>query len=406
MRRVVITGAGAVSPLGPDVPALMQGLREGRSTVRRMEGWEAYEGLRSLVAAPAELLNERRIPRKVRRSMGRMSIFAAQAAEQAVTDAGLDEETLVGGRAACVVGSTMGSAGSICETFEIMLPERDLSNLPSTQFFQCVSHTSAMNVAQYLGITGTVMATSAACASGLQAIGAGYHLVRQGVQDVALCGGAEELHPTVTGSFDVLFATSAGYNDRPTETPRPFDKERDGLVCGEGSGIVVLEDYERARARGARIYAEVAGYHTCGSGVHVSQSSSPAMVRCMREALDEAGLSPDAVDYISAHATATLQGDVEEVAAIRELFGDGAAVSSLKGHIGHTLGASGSVELIASLNMMAEGILYPTLNLAEVASDCAGIDHVKETREQAVRVVLKNSFAFGGINAALVCRAL
>ena len=406
MRRVVITGVGSVTPLGADVPSLMRGLREGRSAVRRMEGWEAYAGLRSLVAAPAELKDERRIPRKVRRSMGRMSIFAAQAAEQAVSDAGLDAEVLSGGRTACVVGSTMGSAGSICETFEIMLPERDLSNLPSTQFFQCVSHTCAMNVAQYLGITGAVMATSAACASGLQAVGAGYHLVRQGVQDVALCGGAEELHPTVTGSFDVLFATSAGHNDAPATTPRPFDNARDGLVCGEGGGIVVLEAYERARARGAHVYAEVVGYHTCGSGVHVSQSNSPAMVRCMRAALDEAELAPDAVDYISAHATATLQGDVEEAAAIRELFGDGPAVSSLKGHIGHTLGASGGIELIASLDMMAEGAVCPTLNLDEVDPDCAGIDHVTETREQTVHVVLKNSFAFGGINAALVCRAL
>lgn len=384
----------------------MRGLREGRSAVRRMEGWEAYEGLRSLVAAPAELQDERLIPRKVRRSMGRMSIFAAQAAGQAVADAGLDEDILRGGRTACVIGSTMGSAGSICETFEIMLPERDLSNLPSTQFFQCVSHTSAMNVAQYLGITGTVMATSAACASGLQAIGAGYHLVRQGVQDVALCGGAEELHPTVTGSFDVLFATSVGYNDRPESTPRPFDAKRDGLVCGEGSGVIVLEDYERARARDAHIYAEIIGYHTCGSGVHVSQSNSPAMARCMSEALREAQLAADAVDYISAHATATVQGDVEEAGAIREVFGEAAAVSSLKGNVGHTLGASGCLELIASLNMMAEGVVYPTLNLAEVDPDCAGIDHVKETREQTVRTILKNSFAFGGINAALVCRAL
>ena len=210
MRRVVISGVGAVSPLGNDVASLVGGIEEGKSAVRYMEGWDQYVGLRSLVAAPAELRDEKAIPRKSRRSMGRMSICAVQATEQSLDDAGLGRESLTSSRLGCIIGSTMGSAESLTETFETMLPERDLSRLSAMKFFQCLSHTAAMNVAQYLGITGCVMATSAACASSLQAIGLGYDLIRMGTQDVMICGGSEELHPTVTGSFDILFATATG----------------------------------------------------------------------------------------------------------------------------------------------------------------------------------------------------
>jgi len=404
LKRVVISGVGAVSPLGNDVRLLVEGVEQGKSAVQYMEGWDRYVGLRSLVAAPAELRNEKAIPRKSRRSMGRMSFFAVQATEQALADAGLGEEVLSSARLGCVIGSTMGSAKSLNETFETMLPERDLSRLTAMKFFQCLSHTAAMNVAQYLGITGCVMATSAACASSLQAIGTGYDLIRMGRQDVVLCGGAEELHPTVTASFDILLATSTGYNDDPQRTPRPFDSERDGLVCGEGCGIVALEEYERALARRAKIYAEVIGYHTGGSGQHVSQSNRESIVRCLREVLSGAGLSAGDVDYINAHGTATRHGDEVEAEAIRAVFGDSVPVSSLKGYFGHTLGASGALELIVSLAMMAKGVVFPTLNLDSVDEGCKGIGHVMSPLSRDVRVVMKNCFAFGGINAVLVCR--
>jgi len=406
MKRVVITGMGVISPLGNRVSALMDGLAAGTSAVTYMEDWTAYKGLRSLVAAPAQPVDEKKIPRQNRRSMGRLAIFAVLAAEQAVEDAGLSREDITGGRTGCVVGSTMGSAGSINETFEQMLPERDLSNLTSMKFFQCVSHTAAMNISQYLGISGTVLATSAACASGLQAVGTGFDLIRAGRQDCVLCGGAEELHPTVTGSFDVLYATSTKFNNEPEKTPRPFDRDRDGLVCGEGGGILVLEDYDHAAARGAKMYAEILGYTTCGSGAHVSQSNASAMVRCLRDVLADSRLQPDEVDYISAHATATLQGDAEEAFAIRDVFGDGVPVSSLKGYMGHTLGASGAIELIASLKMMEQNIIYPTLNLETIDPACAGIQHVLKPLHKPVGTILKNSFAFGGINAALACRKI
>jgi len=406
LRRVVITGVGVVTPFGNGLAALMKGIEEGRSAVQRMEGWEQYIGLHSLVAAPVTIQDEKRIPRQKRRSMGRMSIFAAQAADEAIADAGivLAKENLW--KVGCVVGSTMGSAKSINDTFETMLPDKDLSRLNSTMFFQCMSHTAAVNVAQYLGLNGTIMAPAAACASALHAIGTGYDLIRLGRQDVLLCGGAEELHPTVTGSFDILFATSTKYNDRPELTPRPFDRDRDGLVCGEGSGLVVLEDYDRAVKRNAKIYAEIVGYSTTANGVHVSQSNRESMVVCMQQALGEAGENAGSIDYISAHATATLQGDQEEAEAIGEVFGATVPVSSLKGYIGHTLGASGAIELAASLSMMEQGVIYPTLNLENVSPECEGILHVKEPLRKQVRTVLKNGFAFGGINAALVYKKI
>lgn len=404
MRRVAITGVGVITPLGNSVDSFIQGLEQGLNASVYIPEWEKYKGLHCLVGAPAKLEDEKLIPRQNRRSMGRLSIFSVQAAQQAITDAKLTQEEITGGRLGCAIGSTMGSAESIAEAFEILLPSNDLSLLPSTKFFQCVSHTAALNVGQFLGITGTVMSANAACASGLVAIGAGYDLIRTGQQDIMICGGAEGLHPTVVGSFDVLFATSSTFNRSPQETPRPFDAKRDGLVCGEGAGIVILEDYDSAKRRNAKIYAEIIGFNSLGNGAHVSESNRQAIVACINETLKRAQVSPLDIDYINAHATATVQGDKEEAAAIGEIFGDTVPVSSLKGNIGHTLGASGAIELIASLIMMEKSLIYPTLNLKEPDPQCRQIMHVMRPLSKKIDLLLKNCFAFGGINASLICK--
>lgn len=404
MKRVVITGMGVVSPLGGSVAEQADALDAGRHGLRAMPEWAAYKGLRSLVAAPAELKNEKAIPRQNRRSMSRMSIFAAQAALEALRDAGLTEGAQGDGRTGCVTGSTTGSAIALSQVYETMLPEKDFSILQSMQFFQCLSHTVAMNLAQYLGLRGVLLSTNAACASSLQAIGTAFDLVRSGRQDAVFCGGAEEVHPTVTGSFDMLMAASVGCNDRPEAASRPFDAARDGLVCGEGAGILVVEDLDRARARGARIYAEILGFHTCSGGAHISESNRDGIATCMREALADAHCAPNDVDYVSAHATATLQGDGEEAAAVRSVFGDRVPVSSLKGNLGHTLGASGAIELVAVIEGLRRGHLYPTRNLETVAEECKGIRHVTAREATEARIFLKNSFAFGGIYASLACR--
>jgi len=405
LNRVVITGMGVISALGNNVISLMKNIELGLSSVQYMIEWNQYKGLHSLIGAPSILENEKSIPRKNRRSMGKLSIFAAQATERAFVDSNLENEMLSSGRLGCVIGSTMGSAESLTEAFEIMLPDKDISQLSSMKFFQCLSHTAAMNVAQYFGIKGSVIAPSAACASSLQAIGIGYDLIRLGKQSAVICGGSEELHPSVTGSFDILYATSTKYNDRPTLSPRPFDKDRDGLVCGDGAGIVVLENYENALARNAKIYAEVIGYHTCGSGSHISQSEKNSISFCISEALKSANISPTDVNYICGHGTATIQGDKEEAEAIKEVFGDSVPVNSLKGYIGHTLGASGAIELISAIKMMEVDTIYPTLNLENISPDCKGIFHVKgKPIKKNINFFIKNCFAFGGINAVLVCK--
>ena len=269
-----------------------------------------------------------------------------------------------------------------------------------------MSHTVALNVAQFFGIKGLVSATSAACASGLQAVGAAYDQIRLGRQNIVLSGGAEEMHETVVGSFDILYAASSKYNDSPSRTPRPFDIGRDGLVVGEGAGVIVVENYDHAIKRGANILAEIVGYHTCSNGTHVSQSDDVSMTMCMKMALEGSDLTASDIGYVSAHATGTPQGDAAEARAIGAVFGPQVPVSSLKGNMGHTLGASGPIELAATLEMMRSGFIYPTHNLEEIDPTCGGVNLIKEKTGRRFNAFLKNSFAFGGINAAIACRVL
>ncbi|MFA6290868.1 MAG: beta-ketoacyl-[acyl-carrier-protein] synthase family protein [Victivallales bacterium] len=403
-RRVVVTGSGLTSALGLDVGIFFDRLEAGDSALRLMPEWN--ENLKiNRIAAPVALPEgiEKSIPRNFRRSMGRMSIYSALAAEKALNSSGLTREFASSGRCACVIGSTMGSGESIMEASRMVILNES-ENTPALQFFKCASHTAAFNTANFLGITGSVLAPAAACASGLQAIGLGRDLILSGAQDAAICGGAEEVTSEVTSSFELMFAAARGFSGPPEFSSRPFAADRVGLVCGEGAGLVVLEEYEHAVKRGANILCEIIGYATCSCGSHVSQSDHASIVRCMDLAFRDAGIPPAQTDYISAHATATLHGDAEEAMAIREYFGPKIPVSSLKGNLGHTLGASGAIELIASMEMMRRNRLLPTLNLEHVADDCAGLDHVRSVRERKINIFVKNCFAFGGINASLVCR--
>jgi 3-oxoacyl-[acyl-carrier-protein] synthase II len=404
-HRAVITGYGVVAPIGYGVSEMMHALDAGACATRTMPPtWNRYGKLRCQVGAPVELRDPKAIPRALRRTMSNMAIFAVQASKEALERAGIDAASIPGNpRFGCIMGSTTGSPIAITQTYETLLAGEEYMMLGASEFFRCVSHTVALNVAQFLGIKGVVTATSAACASGLQAVGAALDQITLGRQDVVLCGGGEELHETVVGSFDILYAASSKFNDAPTHTPRPFDVKRDGLVCGEGAGVIVLENREHALARGAKILAEVAGYHTCSNGIHVSQSDNTSMAHCMRTALKTGGLTAGDIGYISAHATGTPQGDAAEAQAIGEVFGRETPVSSLKGNMGHTLGASGPIELAATIEMLRGGVIYPTHNLDEIDPACAGVAHVREKKEARVKAFLKNSFAFGGINSAIAC---
>jgi len=252
-----------------------------------------------------------------------------------------------------------------------------------------------------------VISTCSACVSASQAIGAGYEMIRAGLIDAMICGGAEEMHFTHAGIFGIMFATSRGYNDRPDESPRPFDVARDGLVIGEGAATVVLESYERAAARGAHVYAEVIGYGTNCDGKHMTNPSAEGMAGAMRLCLKDAGTSVDAIDYVNAHGTATELGDIAESAASLQVLGDKVPFSSTKGYTGHTLGACGSIEVAFCLAMMRDGFLAANRNLDEVDPRCAPLNYIRGAPRQArPRTVMTNNFAFGGMNTSLLLRAV
>lgn len=404
-RRVVVTGAGVVSALGGSRAELFEALLAGRCAVRRMPEWSA-ELLGVPLAAPVELDPEiaKRINRKFRRSMGPAALFASLAALQAAEESGLDAELLGSGRTGCAVSSTMGSSSSIVEATALLLSGRR-EEMPATQFFKCASHSSAFNVANLLGINGVQLSPCSACASGLQSVGAAMEQIQLGKQDVMLAGGSDEATPAVAGSFEQLFALAGG-DVEPERASRPFDADRRGLVCGEGAGILVLEEYGHAVRRGAPLLLELTGYATNCSGVHVSQSDAVSIERCLKLALADAGLEPAGIDYVSAHATATVAGDREEAAALRNVFGGGVPVSSLKGHLGHTLGASGAIELAAVCEMARRGVVVPTLNLERVGAECAGLDLPVAPREKRIGVFAKCCIAFGGVNAVLIGKKL
>jgi 3-oxoacyl-[acyl-carrier-protein] synthase II len=248
-----------------------------------------------------------------------------------------------------------------------------------------------------------VDSTCAACVSASQAVGAGYEAIKAGAQNVMICGGSEEMHWVPAGVFDILFATSTRYNDRPDLSPRPFDRDRDGLVVAEGAGTVVLEELEHARRRGARIHAEVLGYGTNCDGAHVTAPSADGMADAMRLALADAALAPDRIDYVNAHATATLVGDVSESHASLSVLGPKVPISSTKGFTGHTLGACGTIEVAFCVAMMRDGFIAPTRNLDRVDPECAKLDYVfGAPRDAKLEHVMTNNFAFGGINTSLI----
>lgn len=404
MRRVAITGIGVATPIGDDLATASEALREGRHGIARCDAWAAHPEMLTRLGAPVRT-DVTRWSRKVTRTMGRVALLALHATEQALAQAGLREDELISGRTGLAYGSTHGSTAA-WEKFALTLETPNaLLGLGSNAYLKFSTHTCAANLAVHLGIRGRVYTTCAACVSASQAIGSGYEAIRYGLQDVMICGGAEEMHYITAGVFDVLQATSTRFNDRPDLSPRPFDRDRDGLVVGEGAGTLVLEDWERAKARGATILAELVGYGTSCDGTHITAPSPEGMESAMRLALDDAKLDPSAVDYVNAHGTGTTVGDVEEARATWKVFGERALVSSTKAFTGHTLGACGAIEAAFCVAMMNEGFLAPSRNLALVDPEIPPLAFVNGgARDARPEVVVSNNFAFGGINTSLVMR--
>ena len=405
-RRVVVTGIGMVSPLGSDLAAATQRLQAHEHGIRTMPEWDDIGQFAPRLAATVTIPPALEIPRREARTMGRVAQLAAVATGIAARDAGLGAEELASGTVGLAYGSTHGSSAANEQWVRRLLTQNGFLGVSATTYLKFMSHTVAANLAIHFGIRGRVIPTSAACVSGSLAIGTGFEAIADGHADVMVCGGAEELHYTHVAVFDMLDAASTAFNTTPDAAPRPFDACRDGLVIGEGACTLVLEEYERARKSGKKIYAEIIGYGTNCDGTHVTNPSRDGMRGAMELALRSAGTTPDTIDYVNAHATATVIGDIAESQATFAIFGDRVPVSSLKGNLGHTLGACGAIEAAFTISMLQGGWIAPTRNLECVDPQCAPLDYVMGAPRQArLRRVMSNKFAFGGINTSLIFTA-
>jgi 3-oxoacyl-[acyl-carrier-protein] synthase II len=405
-RRVAITGVGMVTPIGDTFAAATQGLLSGHHGVKYMDAWDAVGNLSTRLGCPAESAAVAALPRKVTRTMGRVSMLSVVATEEALAMAGLEAAEIQSGEVGLAYGSTHGSSSANEEWVRKIVKNEGLLGMAATSYLKFMSHTAAANLALHFGFRGRVITTCTACVSASQAIGFAYENIRHGLSDVVVAGGAEELHVHHASVFDVMQATSQKYNHAPDLSPKPFDSERDGIVVGEGAGTFVLEEWERAKRLGKTILGEIVGFATNCDGQHITSPSKEGMAAAMQRALQDAELAPDAVDYVNAHATATILGDIAESQATYGVFGARPPVSSLKGHMGHTLGACGAIEAGLCLSMMAKGFVAPTRNLQHPDPRCAPLNYVQALREQRVRTIMSNKFAFGGINTSLILRAV
>ncbi|KFA59519.1 3-oxoacyl-[ACP] synthase [Gilliamella apicola] len=406
-KRVVITGMGGVTSLGNDWNSIESSLKKLENAVRYMPEWEVYEGLHTKLGAPIDNFEiPEHYTRKKIRSMGRVSLLSTKATEIALEKAGLlDDPMITNGDTGIAFGSSTGSTDQVA-AFGAMLNDKNTNNITATTYIQMMPHTTAVNTGLFFGLKGRLITTSSACTSGSQAIGYAYEAIKYGIQTAMVAGGAEELCPSEAAVFDTLFATSQ-QNDNPKSSPRPFDKDRDGLVIGEGAGALILEEYEHAKARGAKIYGEIVGFMTNCDASHITQPRKEIMKLCIEQALKKANLSPADIGYISAHGTATDRGDIAESNATSEIFGNQTPISSLKSYFGHTLGACGALEAWLTLEMMHSGWFNPTINLNNIDPACGELDYIIGTgRNLDIEYFQTNNFAFGGINTSIIIKRL
>ncbi|WP_374439652.1 beta-ketoacyl-ACP synthase [Pseudomonas panipatensis] len=405
MKRVVITGMAGITSLGCDWASIESNFQANRSGIRRMDSWDRFTELNTRLAGPVlDFSVPKHWTRKQLRSMGRVSRLAVGAAEQALADAGLlDAPAIRDGRMGVACGSSTGSTDEI-KAFGNMLLNSVADGLNANSYVRMMPHTTAANVSIFFGLQGRVIPTSSACTSGSQGIGYAYEAIRFGRLPLMLAGGAEELCPTEAMVFDALYATSLK-NDAPQTTPRPYDGARDGLVIGEGAGMLVLEELEHALARGAHIHAEIVGFGSNADGQHTTRPEQATMRRAMELALEDANLPADAIGYVNGHGTATEHGDIAETLATHSLFGSRMPISSQKSFLGHTLGACGALESWFSIEMMNRDLYIHTLNLDSIDPQCGELDYLRgEPRRMSNEFVMNNNFAFGGINTSLIFR--
>lgn len=402
MKRVVVTGMAALTPLGNNWQTVAKKLKSQTTGIQKMDEWDKYKGLNTRLAAPVDFSRPEHYTRKQIRGMGRVAMLGTYATELALIDAGLlNDACLTSGKMGVAYGSSSGSFDGLLD-FTKMLLSYDKGSLNATSYIRMMGHTAPVNIALHFGINGRIIPTSSACTSSSQGIGYAYETIKQGTQTLMVAGGCDELSPSQAAVFDTLFATSIR-NDEADKTPRPFDKDRDGLVIGEGAGSFILEEREHALSRDAHIYAEIIGFGTNSDGLHITQPDSQSMQIAIKLALQDAKLDASIIDYISAHGTSTEQGDIAESHATAAIFSNHTPVSSMKSYTGHTLGACGAIEAWASIQMMNESWFHPTANLDNIDPKCAELDYIQgDIRIVDAEYIMTNNFAFGGINTSLI----
>ncbi|OLU20610.1 beta-ketoacyl-ACP synthase II [Pseudomonas sp. PA1(2017)] len=405
MKRVVVTGMAGITSLGDSWDSIAANFRANRSGIRVMHEWDRFSELNTRLGGPVDdFVVPTHWTRKQLRSMGRVSRLSVYAAERALAHAGLlEDESIKDGRMGVACGSSTGSTDEI-KAFGNMLLNSVADGLNANSYIRMMPHTTAANISIFFGLTGRLIPTSSACTSGSQGIGYAYEAIKFGRLPLMLAGGAEELCPTEAMVFDALYATSLK-NDAPHTSPRPYDSGRDGLVIGEGAGMLVLEELEHALARGATIHAEIVGFGCNADGQHATKPVQSTMRRAMELALEDAALTPEAIGYVNGHGTATEQGDVAETQATSSLFGPRMPISSQKSYFGHTLGACGALESWFSIEMLNRDSYVHTLNLEHIDPACGELDYLRgEFREMSHEYVMNNNFAFGGVNTSLIFR--
>jgi 3-oxoacyl-[acyl-carrier-protein] synthase II len=406
-RRVVITGIGVLSALGDSAQQVFDSIRQNQSAVRKIEAWQEVTGLKTKLAAPLALkpdLSE--FSNKLLRSTGGVAQYALVATSKALSDAGLRTSPLLAsGRVGVAYGSGFGGNSGWQEGAKF-LNSRSARGISAGVYHKIMSHTCATHIAIGFGVQGRLLCTSTACTSGSQAIGFGFDNIRHGDQDIMICGGAEELSEAIAVMFDVLCACSQK-NESPSLTPRPFDSNRDGMVLGEGACTLILEELEHARKRGCQILAEVVGFSTNCDAIHITNPNAESIRKCFSDALVMAKLDSNCINYVNAHATGTSLGDAAEAIASRQVYGSKIPVSSLKGHLGHTLGACGALETALSIEAIRQGWVPPTRNLENVDLDCLGLNHIcGEGRDVDIQYLATNTVAFGGINTSIILKQM
>ena len=403
LKRVVITGLGIVSSIGNNKQEVVESLRQGRSGITFSEEYEKL-GFRSHIYGPVNIDTKALIDRKIVRFMGDSAAFNYIAMQQAIEDSGLNEEQVSNERTGLIVGSGGASTENVVAAADI-LRTKGLRKIGPYMVTRTMSSTTSACLATPFRIKGVNYSISSACSTSAHCIGNGYELIQMGKQDLVFAGGGEEVHWTMSCLFDAMGALSSSYNDAPTTASRPYDVERDGFVISGGGGVVVLEELEHARKRGAKIYAEVVGYGATSDGYDMVQPSGEGAVRCMRQALSTVD---GQIDYLNAHGTSTPVGDTKELEAVKEVFGDTIpVVASTKSLTGHALGAAGVNESIYSLLMMESGFISASANINKLDPKAEGIPIALERQDNAeLNIAMSNSFGFGGTNASLVFQKL